>query len=312
MYTSASIVRVAAIALFLGTCNPEPAETPTKGKLHLLLAESVAPAVVRQVDQFMDYYRQNGANVTFSLVSSENAINGFVRDTLRTVFVTRALWPAEREAVEHSHGSFLKMTVAYDAVAVVVHQTNPLDGITVSDIRDILSGKTKRWGQLKVGKKSRRSMRVYLQDSSDISFYLSTRIANLPAISVKMQQRLSSLNLLYEVSKDPTAIGFVGLSWMDSVKVPIKVLKVAAAFGDTDTAFAAPAGALGKFFSPHAAYIHQNSYALKRAVYMYSKSLGGDLAAGFSSFVATSEGQRIFLNHGLVPGTQEIVLKKTR
>jgi hypothetical protein len=37
-----------------------------------------------------------------------------------------------------------------------------------------------------------------------------------------------------------------------------------------------------------------------------------DLAAGFGTYVATSEGQKLFLKYGLLPGTQKIKLKSDR
>lgn len=295
------------------SCTPETAETPTRGNLHLLIGESVAPAIVYQVNQFLDYYRQNGANITFSSISSDDALRRFVSDTTRTVFGTRALSSAEREALEKAHGSFLEMIVAYDAVAVVVHSTNPITGISLDEIRGVLTGRIKRWEQLQSRKTKQGSILTYLQDSSDISSYLTTRLLmeSEPAIKF-LPSGTSSGVLIQEVAKEPSAIGFVGLSWIDSLKADVKILEVSATSAETDTSFRPPAGSLGKYFSPHPAYIHQNSYPLKRAVYMYSKSLGGDLASGFSGFVATFEGQRIFLDHGLVPGTQEITLKKSR
>jgi len=302
----------AIIFFAVNACTPEPAETPTKGNLHLLIAESVAPAAIAQVEQFMAYYRQNGANVTFSLVNSDEAVKRFTVDTTRTIIVARALHADEREAIQRSYGTFLEMIVAYDAVAVIVHPTNAADEITFDEIRKILAGKTRRWEQLQARKKPAGTIRVFLQDSSDISSYLTTRLLKGPPTSLQTYPRHNSIQLIDKVVNDPLAIGFVGLSWIDSAQASIKTLRVSPSSTDPDTSFPAPHAAIGKFFSPHPAYIHQNSYPLKRAVYMYSKSLGRDLAAGFSSFVATFEGQRIFLSHGLVPGTQEVILRKTR
>ena len=300
------------VLLGLNSCTPEP-ETPTKGNLHLLIAESIAPAVIYQVNEFMSLYRQNGANITFDLVSSENAINRFLHDTTRMIFATRPLSPAERETIEITHGKFLEMTVAYDAVAAVVHPTNPRDRVTVREIRSILMGKSTKWELLQSGQMSKGRVQLFLQDSSDASSYLTTQVLHGAEISAKSRRVASSIQLLQEVSKNPFSIGFVGLSWIDSAKTAIKVLEVASGSNDdADTSFVPPAGSAGKFFSPHPAYIYQSSYPLKRGIYMYSKSLGGDVAAGFSSFVATTEGQRIFLDHGLVPGTQPIKLTKSK
>jgi hypothetical protein len=49
---------------------------------------------------------------------------------------------------------------------------------------------------------------------------------------------------------------------------------------------------------------------MKRAIYVYSRTTPGDFATGFASFLASPAGQKIFLEEGLVPGAQKIVLKR--
>jgi hypothetical protein len=77
-----------------------------------------------------------------------------------------------------------------------------------------------------------------------------------------------------------------------------------------DTAFKTPKDAFGNAFSPNPAYVYLNYYPLKRAVYIYGRTSLGDFATGLISYLASPAGQKIFLNQGLVPGTQKIVLRR--
>ena len=90
----------------------------------------------------------------------------------------------------------------------------------------------------------------------------------------------------------------MALAWIDSAKSTAKILNLGRTKEDTDTTFAVPAETIGNFFSPHPANIYRNYYPLKRAIYMYTRGQV-NLATGFGAYVATSEGQKLFLKHGL-------------
>jgi hypothetical protein len=127
-------------------------------------------------------------------------------------------------------------------------------------------------------------------------------------ISAKITRTSSDLQTLQSVEKDPMSLGFVALGWIDSAHSKAKILNLGRTKEDTDTAFAPPEGTKNNFYSPHPANIYRNYYPLKRAIYMYTRT-HVDLAAGFGTYVATAEGQKIFLKRGLLPGTQRIKLK---
>jgi ABC-type phosphate transport system substrate-binding protein len=122
---------------------------------------------------------------------------------------------------------------------------------------------------------------------------------------------ISDLQTLQSVEKDPMAIGFVALSWIDSAKTIVKILNLGRTSEDTDTTFMPPEEIKDEFFSPHPANILRNYYPLKRAIYMYTRGQV-NLADGFGTYVATSEGQKLLLNHGVLPGTQRIKLKSNQ
>ncbi len=300
-----SIFLSAAFILLAG-CYPENAESPLRGNLHVLIPESVAPALVQQVDAFQAVYGAKGANVTYSVVTSEEAIERFLRDTLRAFFSTRALSPEEKQRAEEQTGLVVELKIFYDGIAVVVHHKNPVERITTSELRGILGGTISKWDRLNDRGSMRGVIRVHVQEESDISSYVQGRF---PGLSVRKEGKESSLEILRAVARDPQAIGLVGLDWIDSAAVPAKVLEVAALQVDADTLFKPPVETIGKFYSPHPAHIYRSYYPLKRAVYFYSRSLRGDLSSGFAAFVGNKEGQRLFLERGLVPATQPIRLR---
>jgi len=300
-----SLYFVGIIALFLG-CNTEEKETTTKGKLHVYIPESIAPVMIDEVNEFLNLYQANGAHITDTIVSTDIAARHFVRDTARIAFLPRPLTQEEKEQVKLISANLNEMIVAYDGIVAIVHPKSKLVEMTTMEIQKILSGTMTRWEQL--AKSMKGTINIYCQDSSDVTEYLRQRLLKQASISAKFTHTSSDIQTFRSVEKDPLALGFVALAWIDSAKSTAKILNLGRTKEDTDTMFAVPAETIGNFYSPHPANIYRNYYPLKRAIYMYTRGQV-DLAAGFGTYVATSEGQKLFLKRGLLPGTQKIKLR---
>jgi phosphate transport system substrate-binding protein len=302
------IFLIIALTTFLFGCNTEQTETTTRGNLHIFIPESIAPIMIDEVNAFLDLYSQNGAQITYTLVSSEIAARRFVQDTARIAFLTCSLAQPKKEQVKKISPDLNEIIIAYDAIVAVVHPENKTEQMTTSEIHKILTGKISRWNQLTNANSMKGTIKVYCQNSSDVTEYLNQRLVKQTGITVKFMHTTSDLQTLRSIEKEPLSLGFVALSWIDSAKSTAKVLKLGRTSEDTDTTFSSPAEANNEFFSPHPANILRNYYPLKRTIYMYTRGQV-NLAAGFGTYVATAEGQKLFLNHGLLPGTQYIKLK---
>jgi phosphate transport system substrate-binding protein len=304
------LVYCAMLLLMLSGCAPEKAETTTRGNLHAYIAESTAPAMVEEINQFLNLHSKDGANITYEVVSSEEAIRRMVRDTVRFIVTARPLSPDERQRAMAVEGFNLnEVLVAFDGMVVVVNEKNPVGEITMTNLQKVFSGEIKRWEQLPGEKRMRGNIELLYQDSSDVSLFADTRILHGEAIRKDARLMSSSLETLREVAHVPSSIGLVGVLWIDSARVPAKVLKVAQTQQVEDTLYHVPPEAFGKFYSPHPANIYRTYYPLKRALYMYTLSPLGGLATGLGFFVANADGQRLLLNRNIVPGTQHIRLK---
>jgi phosphate transport system substrate-binding protein len=298
---------LACLVLAMGCGKQEERETSTKGKLFVNISESLAPVMIDEVQAFLTLYEPNGAHIDYRIVSAEIAAARFVQDTSRIAFLPRPLTPTEKEQAKKITGTLNELIVAYDGIVAVVNPKNAIEELSTSDIQKILAGTVNVWEQLGK-KKTRGAISIVLHDSSDVAAYLSKRFWREG--KVKLNRTVSDAETFRAVAKDPSAIGFAALDWIDSAGESVKVLNLGRTSEDTDTTFAPPKEAMGKFFSPHPANIYLNYYPLKRAIYMYTYGKV-DLAAGFGTHVATAEGQKLFLKHNLLPATQKIRLRSS-
>lgn len=301
---------LAFFVVSLSGCTPDKPETTTRGHLHVLISESIAPPMIEQVDQFLSIYSKNGAAITYGIVTSEEAIGRLVRDTVRFIVSVRPLTAAERQQVPIAEGFFLnEIVVAYDGMGVVVHHKNPVEQITTTELSKVLSGEITRWEQLSHAESMKGKIELLFQDSSDVSSFAEARLLGGRPVRKDARRTGSSLETLRSIVQRPLSIGLVGVTWVDSARVPAKLLEVAETRQSMDTTFRVPPEAFGKFYSPHPANLYRTFYPLKRAIHTYTLGPVGSLASGFATFVANKEGQRLLLKRNVVPGTQPIRLK---
>ncbi|HTP13572.1 MAG TPA: substrate-binding domain-containing protein [Bacteroidota bacterium] len=293
------------------SCSRNNEETTTTGHLHVLVSESVAPVMIPQVAEFMNLYKERGADVAYTIVRSEAGNRKFIDDTARLIITTIPLTEAQKAVVNKTTDQLVEITVAYQGIAAIVSLQNKVEELSLGQVRDILAGSLTRWGQLHRARVPQGDIHIVLEDSSDVAEYLVHRLTGGSGIRASLRRTHTPLEVVTAVAKDRLAIGFVESCWVDSVKEGTNVLALSADSTLADTTFKPPAESVGKYYDPHPAYLYLNYYPMKRAVYLYARTSTGDFATGFASFVASSAGQKIFLQKGLLPGTQKIVLKPT-
>jgi len=301
---------VTACAILLAGCYPEKQETTTRGHLTVFLTESAAPVLIEEVNHFLSLYGPDGANIDYEIMSTEEAVHEFINDSVRCIFTARALKPGERLlATRTPEEQLTEIAVAHDGIVVVVHHKNEIGRITVNELRDILMGVYTRWEQMSRAGAMRGRISVIYQDSSDVSWYLEQRVLNGKPLRKDLLRTTSSLQTLRRVVDQPLSIACVGLSWIDSARVPAKILEVAETTNPSDTTYQLAPESIGTFYEPHPAHIYRKFYPLRRTIYIYARAQIASFTAGFTTFVSNRDGQRIFLDRGLVPATQPIRLK---
>jgi phosphate transport system substrate-binding protein len=306
---SVTVASLACLVLIVG-CIREKSETTTRGSLHVLIAESTVPSAVDEVNGFLDLHSSDGARIGYEVVTSEQAIERLGRDSIRFAFTSRPMTASERQHLPQTDGFELsEVLVAYDAIAVVANDKNPITNMTTTELTKILSGEINRWEQLSKANAMKGKIEVVLQDSSDVTSFVEARLLQGEHMRKDVQFTGSSLGTLQSIAAQRLAVGLVGVTWVDSAHAATKVLDLAETRQATDTTFRVATEAFGKFHSPHPANIYRSYYPLKRAIYAYWYAPLGSLATGFGSYVSHADGQRLFLKRNIVPGTQIIKLK---
>lgn len=300
-FTIASLLLACTLAcsLALASCTNKDEETPVHGKLHALASESQASVLQAVGDEFRRLYPEVSVRVTPA--STRDAIVKFLNDSIRFICVDRALNAEERAFAERRNFEFVEVRVAEDALAFIVHADTPVTRLTQQSIRDIASGAVSDWSALP-SSRGRGPILLAMTGRNSGTYELLTRhFLKLPGDATLAFLADSQRAVAEFVSGNPRALGVVSLAVLrDSIK---HIRPVDVEYIDTS-------GTERAFVQLHQANIYQERYAYHFPVYIYFKASDRGVPSGFSSFITSAPGQKVFLYAGLVPRTQPVRLVK--
>lgn len=181
-----------------------------------------------------------------------------------------------------------EFVIGIDGLAVIVHPDNPVNALSIEQIRDAFSGRITNWNRL--GGPDRPITRYARADNSGTWDSFDSMVLQGAELASDAARFESSSELSDRVANDPNAIGFIGLPYINASK-----------------ALAVSAG--GEAVAPERFSSATEDYPLSRRLYIYVPDgeldgLGGQLAR----FAVSPAGQQIVDGIGFVG--QEIELQR--
>jgi phosphate transport system substrate-binding protein len=223
---------------------------------------------------------------------SGTGIAALINGTVDIANASRVIKAEELADSEKRNLHPLEFVVARDAIAVVVHPSNPINQLTLEQISAIFSGKINNW--LELGGEDRPIVRLSRETNSGTHVYFLETVLRLgekdnkTLFSPDTLLMQSSEGIIVEVSQNPNAIGYDGLGY---VTKDMKVL----AIGKTAT---------DPYVLPSAATVNDGSYPIARDLYMYTPGEPTGAVKDYLDWVQqSSEAQAIVIQLGFVPVT---------
>ena len=285
-----TLMMLLAIAL-LGACKTktnqvDDRDTPNKGTIRISVDESFKPVIEEQIKVHHSSFPDT--KIIASYKPEVECLKDLQNDSTRMILIARGLTKNETAFFE-SKLSFQPQfaILAYDAVAVIVNQASKDSVFSIADLKDILSGKSKRIAVMD-GKNATSTVR-FLQDS----------ILKGASFGANVVASKNSADVIDIVSKNVNVVGFVGLSWVGDSHDPkqqeqLKSIRLA-------LVECVRCVEKGFFAKPSQATIAYAQYPLPRPLYYIVKENAAGLGTGFMNFLSLERGQLIFKRALLVP-----------
>lgn len=245
------------------------------GNMVIKGSTTVLPIAQRVAEKFMEAHPD--VVITLSGGGSSNGIKALLDGTTDIANASRPMKDKEIAAAKEKGMDPLEHRVAMDAVAVMVHPSNPVKDLTLEQLRDIYTGKITNWKE--VGGEP-KAIAVVGRDTSSGTFETwETLVMNKEKVTPRALIVASAGALLQTVANNPLSIGYDGLGYVnDSVKV-------------------IPVGGV----EPAAETAISGRYPIARYLFMYTDGEPQGDAKAFLDFLMSSQGQAEVEAAGFIP-----------
>ncbi|HIE39573.1 MAG TPA: phosphate ABC transporter substrate-binding protein [Anaerolineales bacterium] len=277
--------------LLLVACRPpEPgggADQPLATAIQNVGSDTIVNLALAWAETYQTLHPEVRIAVTGG--GSGTGIAGLINGTVDIANASRKIKPEERESAEANGITPVEHVIARDAIAVVVHPSNPVDRLTLRQISDIFSGRITNWSE--VGGEDRPIVLLSRESNSGTHVYFLEQVVrlgdsdNTTLFSPETLLMPSSEGISAEVRQNPNAIGYDGLGYVTPDQKTIAVAR----------------GPGGPFVLPTVESVNDGTYPISRDLYMYTAGEPAGVIADYLAWIRSPEGQRIVGELGFVP-----------
>jgi phosphate transport system substrate-binding protein len=189
---------------------------------------------------------------------------------------------SEKMKFKKAQLNYEEVIIAYDALAVVVHPSNPVKQLNRTQLESIFRGKTTNWKQL--GGDDRKIV-VYSRETSSgtYEFFKESVLKNKNYMSSSLSMPATGA-IIQSVSQTKGAIGYVGLAYVSP-----KIKTVAISYDNVH------------YISPTVENATKKTYPIVRPLYYYYNGHEKELVSPLLQFILSPEGQDIIKKSGYIP-----------
>lgn len=258
----------------------------------VVLENKGSDTLVNVAQAWAEAYRSINPDMAVAVTGggSGTGIAALINGTVDIANASRAIKDSEMEQAQANGNNPVEFVVGYDALAVYVHEDNPLSTLSIQQLADIYGdgGKTEKWSDLGVtvpGCGSDEIIRVSRQNNSGTYAYFQEAVLGAQRdYKLGSRDMHGSKDVVDLVEKTPCAIGYSGLAYATP---HIKMLSVS-----QDDAVPV---------LPTVETAIDRSYPIARPLFMYTLGEPTGVVKEYMDWVRSDEGQCIIFEKGYAP-----------
>ena len=291
----------AVAGLWLAGCGKQEAgtATPTGGsaaakKKTIEIRAKGSDTMIQLATAWAEAYRKVKPNV-FVNANGGGSGTGFAalqNNSTDLCNASRAIKPEESEKVKTVTGKEAKeFAVAYDALVVYAHPSNPIKEISLEELREIWveGGSTLTWEQINPAFPGKIALFGRQNNSGTYDYFREHICGKKDGKQREFRGGISELNgsseVVENVGKTPTGLGYSGMGY----KTPnVNWLKVSSKKGEPGVEPGTDAARSGK-------------YPIARKLFLYTVGEPTGELKEYIDWILSPEGQKIVEKEGFVP-----------
>ncbi len=220
-------------------------------------------------------------NITVSESGSGNGAKSLVNQTCDVADMSRPMKDSEFKAAADKGIQPVAHVVALDGLPILVHPSNPVQELTVEQVRKIYLGEITNWSE--VGGPDQKIVAISRDTNSGTYETFEEKVMDKQKIREDCEYVGSNGAIRQRVQSTPAAIGYAGLGFVDKT---VKALKINGIYPSAET-------------------VQTGEYPVARPLFMYTNGypkLGSPLYR-FVTIHLGADGQEMVEEIGFVPVT---------
>lgn len=276
--------------VFIASCNNPMKVTEAHGigKAKIFFEESFKPLFDTSIYTFES---QNPlADIIPVYKTEEEILQDFFAKKVETMCITRDLTEAEIAKLKKANIEVRSEILAKDAVALIINPENPDSTISIDQLKDVLTGKTKTWSSLETG------INVVFDHENSANFNYLKNLSGVTKVPENVFAVKSNAEVINYVKNNKSAIGVIGVNWISDEDDPqtlgflngIRVMSVSKT-------------ATSESFKPYQSYIYDKQYPMTRDLWVVNYASRSGVSSGFLLFMTGEKGQLLIQKSSLIP-----------
>jgi phosphate transport system substrate-binding protein len=178
--------------------------------------------------------------------------------------------------------------IAVDGLSIIVHESNPLEKLTMEELGAIYRGEIKNWKM--VGGPDKAVSLYGRQSNSGTYVFMQEHVLGNKNYSTDMKEMNGNAQIIEGILQDEVGIGYVGVGYLydkdGKIRKGLKILNIAK-------------DAKSQAYSPlDKAAVDSGNYPVARPLYQATKGKPDGVAASFIAWETGPEGQKIVEREG--------------
>jgi len=288
------------------------ANSHTSGTTTMVCDNTFENIMAQEVDVFE--YQYPDAHILVRYATQAEAFDSLMSLNTKTIVVSRDVTKQEREILKSKRRTVRSTKIAVDAVALIVNPENPVGKLTVKEVADILSGRSRQWNDIWPAEKLGEISVVFDDKASSLVTYMRDSLLHGEPLGPNVYAQGSIPAVFRTVMENKNAIGVLGVSWITTDMKSADMSKEdlarsvlnddpveGASLVDDVKVLSIYREGEARAYKPYQENIFNGTYPLFRQIYMITTGASGSLAGGFYAFVTGDIGQKIIMKTGILP-----------
>ncbi|MDR3274859.1 MAG: phosphate ABC transporter substrate-binding protein [Endomicrobium sp.] len=228
-------------------------------------------------------------NVSVTGGGSGTGFASLINDTCDIAMSSRLMEEKEKILAKNRNVNIVGFNIGLDGLAVLVNKNNPVNELTLDQLRDIFMAKITNWKE--VGGEDRKIVILSRESNSGTHVFFKERVLRRnnknarDEFAVQSLMLPSSQTIYYEVYQNPNALGYVGMGFVND---KVKAVSIAI-------------NADSKYVFPTPENVINGTYLISRPLYLYTNGNPQGVVKMFIDYALSDAGQKIVLETDFVP-----------